>query len=52
MEVRIAKKTMVCNRIYCGKIIEKGEKYYWTKLMRRSYCMAHEPSKGEDDART
>jgi hypothetical protein len=55
IELRVAKKMMVCNRIYCGRIIEKGEMYYWNRLMKRSYCKAHQPPSSDvrrQDART
>jgi hypothetical protein len=47
LEVRVAKKLMVCNRLWCGKLIEKGEKYYWNRLMQRSTCKAHRPPVSE-----
>jgi hypothetical protein len=43
LEVRVAKKLLVCNALDCGKVIEKGERYYWNKLMRRARCMGHQP---------
>ena len=46
VEIRIAKKRLVCQRLWCGKFIEKGKKYYYNKLMQRVSCMAHRPPKG------